>query len=154
MGAPAHEAAPSSSSSSSGGGSEGYGLPRRGGRAAAMNVQLSADETCECSVLRGGFLLQDLLQTGLLLCAQTINQPTQLQLHHQPAPHACFAALLPPPQMRTLCPYASQTRCLPTCLSCVDATTYAPSASFPTPAAASAAARWSQSCGRCAGFAH
>ncbi len=38
----------SSSNSSSSSGSEGYGLPRRGGRAAAMNVQLSADETCEC----------------------------------------------------------------------------------------------------------
>ena len=48
MGTAADEAVPSSSSSSSSSGSEGYGLPRRGGRAAAMNVQLSGDETCEC----------------------------------------------------------------------------------------------------------
>ena len=52
MGTAAGEAAASSSSSGSGSSgssssSEGYGVPRRGGRAAAMNVQLSADETCE-----------------------------------------------------------------------------------------------------------
>lgn len=139
-------------------GASGGGGATTPGAGGAMNVQLSADETCECCAQRvagsaaGGRCCSCNQRAAAVLSIL-------LLLRARTPPRRCVASAIlltrvslcpcPAVQTRTLCPCGAPTRAPPTCPSCAAATTCAPSASCPSRAAASAPARWRPLWRRC-----